>query len=150
MLAEVVALHDVADVEGFVNATINRFEQGNRPEWARIARDEREELVLEGIAIMYHLADRYEPRRGNHTQDGRFSGFAAFYLPKRLGEAWHRLHAEHRYVTGKDGKREWVYLQPALSIEGLRASHADAGSGDGGREPKLRPAGQWAAPPVPA
>lgn len=135
MLATTVAIHDpqrcdprycVHDVEGFVNATINAFERGDRPEWAAIRGGEREELVLEGIAIMYQLERRYEPQRGNHAQGGWFSGFAAYFLPKKLGEAWHRLHENHRYVTDPEtGKRRWVYLQEASSLDALRRGPGD-------------------------
>lgn len=150
MLATTVALHDVTDVEGFVNATINEFEAGDQPEWAKPTRAEREELVLEGICIMYALARSYEPRRGGHTKDGKFSGYAAFYLPKKLTTAWHRLNENHRYTTDKNGKRHWLYLKPASSLEGLRDTQRFDDLTGGGRFSKgdtleggLRPVEQW-------
>ena len=114
-----------------MNATINAFDRGERPEWAAIRGHEREELVLEGIAIMYSLKQKYEPRRGDHAQGGWFSGYAAYFLPKKLGEAWHRLHENHRYVTQPDGKRKWVYLKESSSLEAMherRTSGDDTGS----------------------
>jgi hypothetical protein len=155
VLAQVVAIHDpktcnpracVHDVEGFVNATIIRFEtNSNRPEWAAIRGDEREELVLEGIALMYHLAARYEPHRGNHAQGGWFSGYAAYFLPKKLGEAWHRLHENHRYTTQPDGTRKWVYLKEASSLDELRTGGPRGAEGRSDRvEATIRPAAQWA------
>lgn len=145
MLATQVRLHDIDDVEGFVNATLNAFERGDRPEWARLRGPEREELVLEGIAIMYELAGRYEPRRGEHTQDGRFSGFAAAFLPKKLGDAWHRLHPHHRYVTDPDtGKRDWQYLQEAVSLDGLREpAGSDVGQPSDSAEARLLDRSKW-------
>jgi hypothetical protein len=134
MLAELVSLYDVEDVEGFVNATLNRFEEGDLPEWAKLSTDERQELVLEGITIMFELAERFEPHREGYAQAGRFSGYAAAFLPKRLGDAWHRLHPEHRYVTDPEtGKRGWVYLQPASSLQGLAEHSSQGGEGADGQ-----------------
>jgi hypothetical protein len=131
-----IELRDVADVEGFVNATINTEFKGRRR--LDLTRQEREELLAEGTAIMLELDAVYEPRRAGHTKDGRFSGFAAFYLPKRLADAWHRQHEEHRYVTDPEtGKRRYVYLKPALSLDQLTAEHSDSSSdGQGGHGSK--------------
>ena len=132
MLATRVALHDVDDVEGFVNATLNAFEVSIE---TKLEPQEREELVAEGLCIMYALAERYQPRRGDHTQDGRFSGFAAAFLPKKLGDAWHRMHPEHKYVTNPaTGKREWLYLKASLSLDGIRAN---GGARDRGEDNSL-------------
>ncbi len=146
VLATSVALYDVVDVEGFVNATLNAFERGDRPEWARLRGPERDELVLEGIAIMYELADRFEPRRGEHDRDGWFSGFAAFYLPKKLGEAWHRLNEHHRYVTQPDGKRKWIYLDPAHSLDGLREGSGGADGAEDLVDARILPPEHWTKP----
>lgn len=113
MLATTVALHDVADVAGFVAATISRA-------GITAAAAEHEELMLEGLAILYTLAAAYKPRLDGYAQDGRFSGFAARYLPRKLGDAWHRLHPEHRYVTDPaTGKRGWRYGKPTISLDAL-------------------------------
>lgn len=114
MLAAVVSLRDIADVEGFVCATLERFQRESEVE---LADDEYEELTLEGITIVYELAAKFEPHRAGYAQAGRFSGYAACFLPKRLGDAWHRRHPEHRYVTGDDGKRHWEYLKQTVSLE---------------------------------
>jgi hypothetical protein len=112
-----VALHDVADIEAFVHATLN--DSG-----IEFATSERDELVAEGLAIMCDLSGRFEPHRAGYEQAGRFSGFAAFYLPKKLAVAWHRLHPEHRYGTDEDGKRCWQYFNTEVSIDGLRGERA--------------------------
>lgn len=133
-LATTLALYDVDDAEGFVAATIKRAN-------LNIGRDEHEELMLEGLALLVDLARRFQPRLGDHQQDGRFSGYAAMYLPRRLGDAWHRMHPEHRYVTNRaSGKREWHYDLAPVSLDGIRTGEgryrtAGAGlisSGDGG------------------
>jgi hypothetical protein len=111
-LPAVVALEDIADVEGFVNATLNASGIEFQP-------DERDELVCEGLAILYALHQRFERRRAGYTQDGRFSGFAAMYLPRKLGDAWHRGRPEHRYVTGPDGKRSWAFFKAHVSLDGI-------------------------------
>lgn len=108
MLARKVVLHDVADVEGFVCATIRRS-------GIQLPFDERQELIAEGICIMFELARRYQPKPPN----GRFSGFAAQFLPRRLGDAWHSSHPEHRYITTPTGKRAWRYEPAPISFDGL-------------------------------
>lgn len=123
MLAGIVSLYDVDDVEAFVQATLNNSN-------IDFSGEERDELVLEGIAIMCDLAARYEPHRPGYQQAGRFSGYAAMFLPRRLGDAWHRLHPEHCYVTRPDGSREWVYLERAVSLDGIRSEDHQRGRGD--------------------
>lgn len=113
MLATTFALYDVDDCVAFVAATIRRT-------GLSVGEAEHEELMLEGLAILCDLAARFTPRREGYTQDGWFSGYAARYLPRRLGDAWHRLHPEHRYVTDPDtGKRHWRYGKPAISLDAL-------------------------------
>lgn len=146
LLHEPIALRDVADIEGFVNATINsEFKDRRR---LNITRQEREELLSEGMAILYELSSVFVARRPGHTKDGRFSGFASFYLPKRLAEAWHRTHEEHRYVTDPEtGKRRYVYLTPSTSLDGLYAQFgspsADTGEADDVEDLFLPPS-KWA------
>jgi hypothetical protein len=126
MLAEAVSLYDVGDVHAFVQATIERF---IRPTATRgrivLASDEREELASEGIAIMYRLAADYKPRLEGYDHDGRFSGYAAMFLPRKLGDAWHRMHEEHQLVTEPDGKRRWHYRERAVSLEAMTAEDPD-------------------------
>lgn len=148
VLATQVRIHDVEDAEGFVAATIERS-------GIQLSREEHEELLAEGITILYQLAQSFEPRRGDHQQDGRFSGYAAQFLPRKLGDAWHRWNPDHRYVTGEDGKREWRYYPKAVSIDGLRAGNygnateqvdSDRGDGPDTWEGKVRAPAAWAAP----
>lgn len=118
MLAEVVALHDVKDAEGFVQATINRARLVLSP-------DEREELAAEGLAILCKLAGDWQPRREGYQQDGRFSGYAAMYLPRKLGDAWHRMHPEHLLRTQPDGGRRWQYGDRAVSLNAMTAEDGE-------------------------
>jgi hypothetical protein len=133
VLGTSVALHDIDDIEAFVGSTISRS-------GIQLGADEHDELLAEGIAILYQLAERFEPRRGSHQQDGRFSGFAAQFLSRKLGDAWHRLNPDHRYVTGEDGKRTWVYYRKPVSIQALEEGPAFAGGGVGGNH---RQDGGW-------
>lgn len=116
MLGRPVALHDIIDVEGFVASTLNAWV---RKAAVRLDPDEREDLHLEGLAIMYKLAAEYEPHRDGYEVAGRFSGFVSYMLPKRLGDYWHSRHPEHHRVTNADGSRQWVYLKSAVSLQGL-------------------------------
>lgn len=125
MLASLVSLHDIADVEGFVHATLN--DSGIHFDPA-----EREELVAEGLLIMCELAAAFEPHRAGYDQPGRFSGYAAWALPKKLTVIWHRRHEEHRYITNPDGSRSWAYFKRTVSLDGMRAEqrgHVETGGG---------------------
>jgi hypothetical protein len=118
LLPRVVSLHDIGDVEMFIQAQLN--------EWRTNAGhvltvDEREELAAESLCILYELAARFEPHREGYAQAGRFSGFAAAYLPKKLGDAWHRRNPGHRYITdAATGKRRWQFFLEAVSLDGIR------------------------------
>ena len=142
MRATPIRLDDIEDVHGFVANCLSRtgiyFGEA----------DEREDLIAEGVCILYELARAYEPRRAGYAQAGRFSGFAAQFLPRRLGDAWHKRHPNHRRVAGEDGKRRWVYQDAPISLEAVLAEstrHGDSGSE--GIE-RFRPADQWAPVPV--
>ena len=139
MLTTVVVLHDVDDVEAFVQATLNAS-------GIAFERDERDELVLEGLAIMYRLADQFEPHRPGYSQPGRFSGYAAMFLPRRLTDAWHRLHPEHCYVTRPDGGREWYFAEQPVSLDGLRSDAAARKGSADGVDGQIRSPAHWARP----
>ncbi|MGH7458567.1 MAG: hypothetical protein ACREKN_05685 [Longimicrobiaceae bacterium] len=127
MLATSVAIHDIKDAEGFVKATLKRS-------GIRFEAGEFEELVCEGMAILWELAAKYEPHRAGYAQAGRFSGYAARYLPRRLGRSWHRSHREHRLITNPDGSRHWVYGEAPQSFDALPPSKLDR---------LVRPASEW-------
>lgn len=144
MLATYVALHDIADVEGFVAGTIEHS-------GLRLCAEEHEELLAEGICILYTLADRFEPQRAGYASAGRFSGYAAQFLPRRLGDAWHKRHPEHCRVAGEDGKRHWRYLAAPLSFDQVIAPHPgaiafaeDTNYGGNSEEHTIRPREHWA------
>lgn len=123
MLTATVSLHDIANVEAFVRSRLDASR-------VRFVEEEREELVLEGLAILYDLAESYQHHLPGYAKPGRFSGYAARYLSRRLGEAWHRLHPEHVYTTNEDGSREYTYLQPAVSLDGIRTRAVERGEPD--------------------
>lgn len=112
LLPTQIALHDVRDIEAFVAGRI--YSSG-----LKLPPDEREELLLEGITISYELADRFEPHRPGYATAGRFSGYLAQFLSRRLSDAWHRSHPEHRTVRDADGKRRWQYDPPPVSLDAL-------------------------------
>ena len=133
----VVALHDIDDIRGFCAATLNR---------CRIPFDEEEyeELISDGVEILLKLSKGYEPHRAGYAQPGKFSGYAARYLPRRLTDAWRKRHPEMVYTTGEDGKRKYVILPKPLSIEGLRASARSAdGGGTDHIDAKFLPSSHW-------
>lgn len=110
MLSGKVTLHDIDDAEAFVISTIRRSK-------IRIDQDEFAELICEGLVILCEMAQRFEPHRSGHDHPGRFSGYAARFLPNKLGDAWHRLHPEHVLKTQDDGTRKYEYLPPAGSLD---------------------------------
>lgn len=102
-------MYDIDDAEAFVRATIRRSK-------IIVGRDEFEELLAEGLCILCEMAERYQPRMEGYEKDGTFAGYAARFLPKKLGEAWHKLHPEHVLRTCPDGSRRYEYLEPAGSL----------------------------------
>ncbi len=127
LIAQPIALADIANCEAFVQAALKKS-------GIRFGDEERDELLAEGLTILLELHRGYRPltaRPGIDERDGRFSGYAAWALPKRLGDFWHKSHSEHRYVTGPDGKRGWIYGRPTLSLDAL-TSNGNAGDGHGG------------------
>ena len=111
-------LWDIRDPHAFVHATIRR---------ARLilSTDELDELHAEGMAILYQLAKKFQPHIAGHEHEGRFSGYAAMYLPRKLGDAWHRMNPHHLLVTREDGGRKWDYRDRAVSLEAVLADDPD-------------------------
>lgn len=136
LLSRKVTILDIEDAEGFVAATIVRSK-------IKVSTHEHEELLAEGLAILFDLAQKFEPQREGYEQPGRFSGFAAQFLPRKLGDAWHKMHPEHRYVTGEDGKRRWVFFDAPTSLNRILD---DANAADDGYEPGVRSSNFWTAP----
>lgn len=109
MLAAIVSFHDVEDVEGFVQSTINKGR-------LRLTPEQRDELAAEGLRIMCKLANDYEPgKNGLDAAASKFSGYAAKFLPGKLSDAWHRLQG-HRLASGPDGVRSWQYDDAPTSL----------------------------------
>jgi len=134
LIGEPVRILDVANAEAFVQRTIDASQ-------IQYSASEREELLAEGLTILFELAGKYRPlpaRPGIDAQPGRFSGYAAMFLPRRLGDAWHKWHPEHRYVTNPStGKRGWHYEKPMVSLDGL----ADGNTARGGEHHLLNARG---------
>lgn len=96
-----VALLGIRDVHAFSAATVRRSGIDFR-------RDEREEMVSEGVVELYQLASEFDGR-------GTFDGWCSQQLPRRLGDAWRRL-GEHRRIT-EEGVRHWDIPPPMASID---------------------------------
>jgi hypothetical protein len=122
-----VDFRDIEDPSAFVHGTINKW---CRPTSERgpiiLSLDEREELHAEGMAILCKLARDFRPHMDGYDQEGWFSGYAAMFLPRKLGDAWHRMHADHLLVTDPEtGKRRWRYLEKAVSLDALTGEDPD-------------------------
>lgn len=138
-VASGLQLHDIEDVEGFVIGCLNRS-------GIQSSQDEREDLIAEGICILYELAGQYEPKRGSHTKAGRFSGFAAQFLPRRLGDAWHKKNPHH--FRPSTGNRKWQYLEAPISLDGILGSERNRQRAEGEHGPRpvehrFRPQTHW-------
>ncbi len=96
------SLLDIRDPRGFV---ADRIKQSG----VILSREQREDLIAEGLMILCELARKYEPRRPGYDQDGKFSGYAAKYLTLRLQDAWKAMNPT-RTVRDEDGKRRTEYL----------------------------------------
>ena len=121
-------LYDIRDPSAFVQGTINAFTAATarRPWPIVLSAEEREELHQEGLAILYRLSGTFETRREGYEQDGRFSGHAAMFLPRKLGDAWHRMHPDsHQQVHDPEsGKRVWA-RPPDSFARGVTAEDPD-------------------------
>lgn len=108
-----IALEDIDDVYGFVAHHVLRAPG------VPVIHDpeEAEELIHEGVTILFELHDRFEPHRTGYAKPGRFSGYAAWALPKRLQNAWRRMHPEHLTRKRPDGRRTVEYGQRPLSVD---------------------------------
>lgn len=111
LLPKPVTIHDINDAERFVRATI--------ADTLVLTPDQRDDLICEGLRILWTLSDRYQPGYGGRNPTGsRFSGYAAKYLPGKLSDAWHRLQG-HSLVVLPNGKRKWHYNDRPVSLEAL-------------------------------
>jgi hypothetical protein len=111
-------MHDIRDPGAYVHATIKRSGRFHSP-------DELEELHQIGMEELCKLAARFEPRRAGYEVDGRFSGFAAKFLPLKMEDRYHGLHPEHQHVAGDDGKRRWRIGDRAISLDALTDDDPD-------------------------
>lgn len=106
-----VGIWNVRDAEGFVGDTIRKSR-------LRLGRDEHDELLAEGITILCELAAAWKPRLDGYQQDGTFSGFAGYFLPRRLQDAYYRMHPEHQLRRSPDGERVREFGHAPLSLDG--------------------------------
>lgn len=105
-----IRIHDILDAEAFVGRCIHTS-------GIQLPKDERADLHAEGMLILWELSVRYQDQRPGYDKPGRFSGYAAAYLPKRLQDAWLRMHPEHLVRRGSDGRRQVTYGTRGLSLE---------------------------------
>jgi hypothetical protein len=111
MLHNRVSLFDIYDVEAFVIACVKRSGT-NAP------REYWDDLVAEGICLLYQMAKNYKPQMDGYETAGKFSGYAIMWLPKQIKQAWHRSQEHHVHVTDKETrKREWRYRLAPISYE---------------------------------
>ncbi len=110
MIATAIRLHDVNDAQAFVAANIHKS-------GVIISTSEREDLLAEGLTILFELASRYEPHRPGYEKAGSFAGYAAKYLPGRMRDAYHALHPEHIARRDPDGRRVYDYGERPMSLQ---------------------------------
>lgn len=157
-----VAIGDVKDAYGFVSRCIGK--SGIKT----FSAQEYDELMCEGIVILCALHERYDPRKDKGTAPVRgvkstkgvasFAGYASYLLPRKLRDAWHRMHPEHVLKTMPDKTRKYVYYEPPKSLDEMRSSTGVQDSGDrvghvgGGEldERNLRLPGDFATIPLPS
>ena len=116
------ALRDIDDPEAFVRFQLRRLT-------LRLSDDEKEELVAEGLLILCELSAKYDGTLPKDKDAGSFAGYANYLLPRRLLDAWHRHHPEHRYTTDPEtGKRKWVYGKAPVSLDALLDNDGEGGA----------------------
>lgn len=114
-MTSAVPIHDIRDAQRFVAAAVHRLP-------FRLDREETEELVAEGQAILLELANAYTDHKEGYDQPGRFSGYASQYLPRRLIRAYHNLHETHYEARTEDG-REWRQAPPPIRLDDPDETH---------------------------
>jgi alkylated DNA nucleotide flippase Atl1 len=132
------SLRDILDVEAFVIDCIKRS-------GAPVQPHEYEDLVAEGICILYAMERKYIPKMAGYTQEGRFSGYAIKWMPRKMKEAWHRMHEECTLQTMPDKTRRWVRRERAQSWDALQDQAANGGFVN---ESTIRTPGSFVAIPV--
>lgn len=130
-----IPVHDIEDAQSFVTQVIHR-------KFSKVSWDDRDELVAEGLVILFDLAKRYDPAKEGGKKDHvckgakccvpSFAGYASFQLPLKLLDAWHAMHPEHVRMTLEDGSRKYKYLEPAIGMEHSDDTYFDYHPGTGG------------------
>ncbi len=120
-----LTVYDVEDVEGFVNDMVLIAK-------IRVAdQHERDEIVGEGIVLLLHLARNFKPKMEGYEKPGKFSGYCAAYLPRKISTAWHKLHPEHLQETQKleDGRtvKRYKYGEAPMSLGAVNDESGDGG-----------------------
>lgn len=127
-----VACHDVLDVEAFVIKAMRT--SGITP-----GRDETEDIVMAGIVVLYDMANRYKPQMDGYARPGRFSGWAAKYLPGRIRDAYFQMHENIVVRVDTEGhkRREFLPAPVRLSppsdwgdVDGHNSDDSDPGEND--------------------
>lgn len=108
----VVEIGDIRDAYGFVRGMIAK---SGIKAWG----DAYEELICEGVLILCELHERYDPEKDTGDK-AAFAGYAAYLLPRKLTNSWHKLHPNHVLRTQEDGKRRYVYYQDSKSLDEMR------------------------------
>lgn len=133
MLSRKVSLKDVDDVEAFVITCVKRS-GCNAPS------DRWEELIAEGILLLYVMAENYQDQMPGYEVAGRFSGYAIKWLPRQIGQYWHKSQENHLYVKDPETKRRgWTYRQGPVSWEALMSDDREHSS----HERHVLPMSQW-------
>lgn len=114
-MTQPVAIYDVKDAQRFVAAAVHRLP-------FQLDQNEIEELIAEGQAILVELSNGYTSHRDGYDQPGRFSGYAAQYLPRRLIRAYHNLHETHYEARTTEG-REWRQVPPPIRLDDPDLNH---------------------------
>lgn len=110
MIGRRVSLHDIDDVEAFVVMCVKRSGCDAPTEYW-------DDLICEGVVLLYRMAGNYKPQMEGYETEGRFSGYAVKWLPKQIRQAWHKSQEHHLYVKDENGKRGWTFRVAPVSYE---------------------------------
>lgn len=104
-----IAVHDVADAEAFVIHAMHT--SGITP-----GRDETEDIIAAGLLVLCEMADRYKPRMPGYQTDGRFSGYAARWLPGRIRDAYFGMHENIIARVDNNGHKHREFLDAPVRL----------------------------------
>jgi hypothetical protein len=76
------------------------------------------------------MEQKYIPRMDGYAQEGRFSGYAIKWMPRKMKEAWRRSREDVQSTTDSTGRRRLKFYAQAVSYDALTNTEDNEGHFD--------------------